>query len=69
MVDHLNFTIRCVTRTRAVTTVARQALQWGSQDGVGTESRFEFPFGVATGGPGYNIYVTYTKNQVVRVLE
>ncbi|WP_375434920.1 NHL repeat-containing protein [uncultured Hymenobacter sp.] len=69
VVDHLNSTIRCVTPTGAVTTVAGQALHWGSQDAVGADARFEFPFGVATGGPGHKIYITDTKNQVVRVLE
>ena len=66
--DNVNSTVRLVSPTGEVTTLAGRAKSWGSQDGAAPESRFEFPFGVAL-HPDGRVYVTDTKNQLVRCVQ
>jgi sugar lactone lactonase YvrE len=63
--DSGNHTIRKVTSTGAVSTLAGSARQSGSTDGVGGAARFNRPLGVAVDGSG-NVYVSDTGNFTVR---
>ena len=54
--DTYNFTVRKISRTGVVTTLAGQAGSPGSADGPGAASRFNMPMGVAVDGTG-NVYV------------
>ena len=51
-----NNTIRKITPTGEVTTLAGQAGSFGSADGIGSVARFTFPQGIACDGAGY-LYV------------
>jgi sugar lactone lactonase YvrE len=55
--DSVNATIRKVSTTGAVTTLAGQAQTQGSNDGTGTGAHFEMPEGIAADAAG-NLYVT-----------
>lgn len=55
--DHLNTTIRKISATGTVTTLAGQTLRSGYVDGPGPEARFVGPFGIALGANGA-LYVT-----------
>jgi len=63
--DTYNHTIRKVTPTGTVTTLAGQAGVSGSADGTGTAARFKHPAGAAVDGAG-NIYVADTDNDTIR---
>jgi hypothetical protein len=67
--DTYNCTIRKVTSSGVVTTMAgsadRLADQCGSSDGTGSNARFANPSGVAVDGSG-NIYVADTDNCAIR---
>jgi sugar lactone lactonase YvrE len=63
--DEFNFTIRKVTPTGVVTTLAGTAGMRGSADGTGGSARFDFPHGVAVDSAG-NVYVADTHNSTVR---
>src|SRR5438105_354780 len=63
--DSYNNAIRKITPNGAVTTVAGSAGQDGSNDGIGSEARFEVPRGVAVDSVG-NIYVADTYNHTIR---
>jgi sugar lactone lactonase YvrE len=65
--DSGNHTIRMVTQTGVVTTVAGRAGQSGSTDGARTTARFNGPYGVATDGSG-NLYVADTGNSTIRMI-
>lgn len=65
VVDSRNYTIRKVTPTGVVTTLAGLAGQSGSMDGSGSAARFDYPSGVATDVAG-NIYVADTANNTIR---
>jgi sugar lactone lactonase YvrE len=65
VVDEFNFTIRKVTPTGGVTTLAGTAGMFGSADGTGGSARFDFPHGVAVDSAG-NVYVADTHNSTVR---
>jgi len=54
--DYMNNTIRMVTPEGEVTTIGGLPNQSGNKDGVGTDSRFVVPRGVAT-GPGGTVFV------------
>ena len=60
--DH---TVRKVTGSGVVTTIAGSSGQPGSADGVGANARFLYPYAVAVDGAG-TVYVTDTGNQNVR---
>jgi hypothetical protein len=60
-----NRTIRKVTTTGVVTTLAGNAGQTGSNDGPGSAARFYGPLGVAVDGAG-NVYVADTGNSAIR---
>lgn len=60
--DH---TVRKVTTTGAVTTLAGGSGQGGSVDGTGTDARFVYPFAIATDAAG-NVYVTDIGNHNIR---
>ncbi len=63
--DSGNSTIRMVSSTGTVTTIAGSAGQIGSADGVGSAARFDFPFGVTMDGAG-NLYVADAGNSTIR---
>jgi hypothetical protein len=63
--DAGNNTIRKITPTAVVSTLAGTAGTRGSADGTGAAAQFDFPTGVATDGAG-NVYVTETDNCTVR---
>ena len=63
--DSYNDTIRKVTPGGVVTTLAGLAGSDGSADGMGSEARFESPWGVAVDSTG-NVYVADTWNSTIR---
>jgi sugar lactone lactonase YvrE len=63
--DTTNSIIRKITPGGKVTVLAGIARQLGSNDGLGSEARFLFPFGVAVDGAG-NVYVADTDNHTIR---
>jgi sugar lactone lactonase YvrE len=63
--DAFNSTIRKVTATGAVTTLAGTAGLFGSADGTGVAARFNNPAGVAVDSAG-NVYVADLFNHAIR---
>jgi len=63
--DQLNHTIRKITPAGVVTTIAGTATVAGHNDGTGTASRFDQPYGIAVDGSG-NVYVADTYNCTIR---
>lgn len=63
--DSSNHTLRKITPSRVVTTVAGLAGQSGSSDGTGSAARFEDPAGVAVDRLG-NVYVADYGNATIR---
>ena len=63
--DSGNHTIRMVTPSRVVVTIAGTALNSGSNDGTRNGAKFNFPTGVALDGSG-NIYVADQNNNTIR---
>jgi sugar lactone lactonase YvrE len=63
--DTFNHTIRRITPTGAVSTLAGTAGVTGSADATGAAARFGSPFGIATDGAG-NVYVADTQNSTIR---
>jgi sugar lactone lactonase YvrE len=63
--DQSNHTIRKVTATGIVTTLAGTAGTFGSADGTGAAARFNRPAGMAVDSAG-NIYVADTSNRTIR---
>lgn len=63
--DTGNSTIRKISATGAVTTLAGAAGNNGSSDGAGTAARFSEPNGIAVDSAG-NLYVADTANSTVR---
>jgi hypothetical protein len=63
--DRFNHTIRKITSTGIVTTLAGLAGTIGSADGTGSAARFFYPSGVAVDGAG-NVYVADRQNLTVR---
>lgn len=63
--DMSNDTIRKITPTGAVTTLAGQAGESGNTDGLGNTARFYDPFAVAVDASG-NIYVSDSANNTIR---
>ena len=65
--DSDNETIRKVTPTGLVTTLAGAALDMGTNDGIGSAADFASPSGVAMDANG-NLYVADTSNNTIRRL-
>jgi DNA-binding beta-propeller fold protein YncE len=63
--DELNQTIREITPTATVSTLAGSIGQGGTADGIGTDARFVFPYGVALDASG-NLYVADSGNHTIR---
>ncbi|HXI13097.1 MAG TPA: hypothetical protein VNM92_10700 [Thermoanaerobaculia bacterium] len=63
--DTINHTIRKITPTGAVTTLAGLGGTRGSADGIGSAARFDNPNGVATDSSG-NVYVADRSNHTIR---
>ena len=63
--DSTNATIRKITPTGVVSTLAGLAGHRGEADGIGNAARFNFPNGVAVDGAG-SIYVADTYNHTIR---
>ena len=63
--DRFDLTIRKITPTGLVTTLAGRAGDIGWDDGVGTRARFYLPTGVAVDSAG-NVYVADSWNQTIR---
>ncbi len=65
--DTFNCTIRKVTPSGVVTTLAGLAGSPGSADGIGSAARFNYPFGMGVDNSG-NIYVGDSDNHTIRKL-
>jgi sugar lactone lactonase YvrE len=65
--DTYNHTIRKITPTQVVTTLAGQAGTPGSADGIGKGARFDFPSSIAVDLAG-NLYVADAYNNTIRKL-
>jgi sugar lactone lactonase YvrE len=63
--DNYNCTIRKITSSGAVSTLAGSPLAYGSVDATGSAARFRYPSGVAVDNSG-NVYVADTFNQTIR---
>ncbi|HWC59108.1 MAG TPA: SBBP repeat-containing protein, partial [Verrucomicrobiae bacterium] len=63
--DTLNHTIRKITPTGFVSTVAGFTATPGSADGIGADARFNTPHGIAVDSDG-NLYVADTGNHTIR---
>lgn len=63
--DSANCTIRKVSPSGAVTTIAGRAGYCGTRDGTGSAARFENPWGVAADAAG-NVYVADSANHTIR---
>jgi sugar lactone lactonase YvrE len=63
--DATNNTIRKITSSGVVTTLAGLAGSPGSVDGTGSAARFDQPIGVAVDGNG-NVYVSEQRNATIR---
>jgi NHL repeat len=63
--DQNNYTIRKITPTGTVTTLAGRAGMFGSTDASGATARFGLPSGVAVDHAGM-VYVADTNNQTIR---
>ncbi len=63
--DTINDTIRMVSPSGVVTTLAGVAGVYGKDDGTGTAARFNYPFAVATDASG-NVYVADNGNTEIR---
>jgi hypothetical protein len=63
--DSGNHTIRKITPSGVVTTLAGTAGSWGSADGTGVAARFNTPGAIAVDGTG-NVYVADTYNHTIR---
>lgn len=63
--EALSHTIRKITSSGTVTTIAGSAGLFGDQDGVGAQARFFKPSGIAVDS-NLNLYVADQKNQTIR---
>ncbi|MGV8042055.1 MAG: PKD domain-containing protein [Thermoanaerobaculaceae bacterium] len=66
--DSYNHTIRLVTQSGTVTTLAGTAGTPGSRDGTGTGAQFNAPLGVAE-GPDATVWVADMNNSAIRVID
>jgi len=65
--DQMNHTIRMISPSGDVTTLAGAAGQPGTADGAGAAARFNLPMGVAV-GPDGSVYVADSGNGTIRVI-
>jgi sugar lactone lactonase YvrE len=65
--DSLNHTIRKITPSGTVSTVAGLAGVWGSSDGTNSTARFYLPEGISV-APNSELFVTDSGNQTLRKL-
>jgi hypothetical protein len=65
--DFFNETIREISPSGTVSTIAGSAGQTGFRDGTGVVARFNQPYGVAVDGSG-NVYVADTYNRAIRMI-
>jgi sugar lactone lactonase YvrE len=65
--DTLNYTIRKITSSGVVTTLAGMPGQAGSADGAGVAARFNNPAGIAVDAAG-TVYVADTDNSTIRTI-
>lgn len=63
--DRTNHTIRKITATGVVSTLAGSAGQSGATDGTGAAARFNYPYGLAVDSEG-TVYVADTGNAIIR---
>lgn len=63
--DSVNNTIRKITPTGVVSTIAGAAQNNGATDGVGAAARFDFPTGIGADASG-NLYVADLLNNIIR---
>jgi sugar lactone lactonase YvrE len=64
--EYSNHTIRKITPSGMVTTLAGKAGVSGSADGIGSNARFYYPYGIAVNTAGTVIYVADTNNNTIR---
>lgn len=65
--DTVNHTIRMITSSGQVTTLAGHAGISGTNDGIGSAARFDYPEGIAVDSAA-NVYVADTGNSAIREL-
>ena len=65
VVDYGNSTVRKITSSGVVTTLAGAAGMVGSADGIGALARFNYPYGIAVDSSG-NVYVSDKGNHTIR---
>lgn len=66
--DYGNHTIRKITSSGAVTTIAGVAGASGNTDGIGANAQFSFPAGIISDSQG-KLYVTDSSNHRIRMIE
>ena len=64
--DSNNHTVRKITNTGIVTTLAGSAGNYGGADGTGTDARFSFPQGIAVDANG-TVYVSDMNNTIRKI--
>ncbi|HEY0944318.1 MAG TPA: immunoglobulin domain-containing protein [Opitutaceae bacterium] len=67
--DTVNHTIRKITSSGAVSTLAGQAGISGGADGTGDDARFHGPQGVALNASGTRLFVADTNNHAIREID
>ena len=66
--DYFNHTVRKVTSTGVVTTIAGNAGVAGSTDGASLDARFAAPAGIAINGSGHLIIVDHVNSTIRRII-
>jgi hypothetical protein len=69
VVDGFNALVRRISTSRVVTTVAGGGgcFPYGFQDGVGTASRFYYPYGIAM-DTSHNLIIADSQNHAIRMI-
>jgi hypothetical protein len=66
--DTYNHTIRCITSSGVVTTLAGRAVSVGSVDGLGADARFNYPRGITADSLG-NLFIADLSNNALRKID